>query len=378
MRRTGSARSDLRGWDMAAIRKIEWVLWLCALATASRAQNDKPQPADRKAEPAAQSLVAPGEEGSLKNVRQLTFGGTNAEAYFSFEGDRLVFQSTRPPYECDQIFTMDLSGENQKLVSTGKGKTTCAYFFPGGKRLLYASTHHHDEKCPPPPDRSKGYLWGVYSTFDIFTCNSDGSDLKPLTNQPGYDAEATIAPDGSTIVFTSTRDGDLELYTMDLDGKNVRRLTHEPGYDGGAFFSPDSKKIVYRANHPEGEELERYKKLLAEDLVAPAKVELFIMDRDGSNKQQLTHNGAANFGPYFHPNGNQIIFSSNFEDPKGRNFELYTIGLDGKGQKRITHHEGFDMFPVFSPDGKRIVFVSSRNGRSPHELNVFIADWIDN
>jgi Tol biopolymer transport system component len=360
--------------------KIAACLWLGLIGAVAHGQGQGQSAAPARTEakaPASQDLVQPGEEGSLKNIRQLTFGGTNAEAYFSFEGDRLVFQSTRPPYECDQIFTMGLDGQNQKLVSTGKGKTTCAYFFPGGRRLLYASTHLHDDQCPPPPDRSKGYLWGVYSSFDIFTCNSDGSDLKPLTTEPGYDAEATIAPDGSSIVFTSTRDGDLELYTMDLDGKNVKRLTHEPGYDGGAFFSPDSKKIVYRANHPEGEELKRYKELLAEDLVAPSKVELFIMDRDGSNKRQITHNGAANFGPYFHPSGKKIIFSSNYEDPKGRNFELYLVDPDGKNQKRITHFDGFDMFPVFSPDGKKLVFISSRNGKSSHELNVFIADWIE-
>ncbi|MFO0983896.1 MAG: hypothetical protein U1E76_19600 [Planctomycetota bacterium] len=326
---------------------------------------------------ASQELVFPGEEAHLSHIRQLTFGGTNAEAYFSFEGDRLIFQTTRPPYDCDQIFTMNLDGSNQKLVSTGKGKTTCAYFLPGGHRLLYSSTHHHDPSCPPPPDRSRGYLWGIYSTFDVFVCNDDGSDLKQLTNDKGYDAEATIAADGSSIVFTSTRDGDLEIYTMDLDGKNVKRLTHEPGYDGGAFFSPDCKHIVYRGNHPTGEQLKRYQELLKEDLVAPTEVEVWIMDRDGSNKRQVTHNGSANFGPYFHPSGKEIIYSTNFADAKGRNFDLYLVNLDGSGQRQITFNPGYDMFPVLSKDGKQLVFVSSRNSRTPHELNVFVADWRD-
>ena len=215
----------------------------------------------------------------LRNVRQLTFGGTNAEAYFSFEETKLIFQSTRPPYQCDQILTMNLDGSNQRLVSTGKGRTTCPYFFPGGRRVLYASTHLGGDQCPPSPDKSKGYVWGVFNDYDIFAANADGSDLRLLTASKGYDAEATISPTGDKIVFTSSRDGDLELYTMNLDGSHVNRVTHEIGYDGGANFSWDGKRIVYRGFHPSTKEsIEEYKALLAEQLVKPTTMEIFLCD----------------------------------------------------------------------------------------------------
>jgi Tol biopolymer transport system component len=265
-----------------------------------------------------------------------------------------------------------------KLVSTGKGRTTCSYFFPNGKRILFSSTHEGNPECPPPPDHSKGYVWQIDKNYDIYTANPDGSDVKKLTNSPGYDAEATISPDGSKIVFTSTRDGDLDLYVMDLDGNNVRRLTDTPGYDGGAFFSPDGKYIVYRASRPGTEEdLKEYQQLLKEGLVRPSKMELFIMNADGSEQRQITNTGKANFCPFFHPNGRQIIFSSNFEDPKGREFDLYLIDTEGIGLERVTFTGKFDGFPMFSPDGKKLVWASNRNGKTPNETNIFVADWVD-
>lgn len=318
----------------------------------------------------------PGTETRLANVQQLTDGGENAEAYFNATEDRLIFQSTRPPYACDQIFTMNLDGSDVKRVSNGKGRTTCGYFLPGG-RLLYASTHLESDACPPRPTFERGYVWPVYQSYDIFVANLDGTGIERVTDTPGYDAEATVSPDGSTIVFTSVRDGDLELYTMKADGSDVRRLTFEKGYDGGAFFSADGTKIVYRAHHPEDDaERARYQELLAEGLIEPTVLEIFVMDADGGNKQQITHNGAANFCPYFHPNGKQIIFSSNMDDPRGRNFDLYLIGTDGSGLERVTFDPSFDGFPMFSRDGRKLVFASNRFARQEGETNVFIADWV--
>jgi Tol biopolymer transport system component len=319
----------------------------------------------------------PGER-HLTNIRKLTSipGGENAEAYFSTSGDKLIFQSTRPPYDCDQIFTMDLLGNNVRMVSTGKGRTTCGYFLPGDQRILYASTHEAGAECPPKADMSQGYVWALYQGYDIYTSRIDGSDVRPLTRTPGYDAEATIAPDGSRIVFTSVRDGDLELYSMKLDGSDVRRLTHEKGYDGGAFFSPDSKQIVYRAHHPkEPQDLERYEKLLAQGLIEPRSLEIMLMNADGSNIREVTHNGKANFAPYFHPNGRQIIFASNMNDPKGRDFDLFLINPDGTGLEQVTFNETFDGFPMFNRDATRLVFCSNRHDSKPGETNVFIADW---
>ncbi|MBI4408191.1 MAG: PD40 domain-containing protein [Gemmatimonadetes bacterium] len=325
----------------------------------------------------ARAYPASAEEPRLANLRMLTDGGENAEAYFSADGRRLIFQATRPgESRCDQIYTMEANGSSLRRVSTGLGRTTCGFFFPSGERILYSSTHEAGRECPPPPDYSRGYVWALYD-YDMYTAHPDGGDLRRLTRTPGYDAEGTISPDGRTIVFTSVRDGDLEIYTMDARGRNVRRLTHEPGYDGGAVFSPDGNQIVYRAHHPTGAELADYRALLERGLVRPVVLELFIMNADGSNKRQLTRSGAASFAPAFHPNGRQIVFSSNLHDPKSRNFDLYLIDVDGAGLERVTTHPDFDGFPMFSPDGRRLVFASNRGARVRGETNIFVGDWIE-
>jgi TolB protein len=323
-------------------------------------------------------------EKHLRNVRQLTFGGTNAEAYFSADDKSLIFMHQGEGVPCDQIFTMPVDTPDGKpaqprLVSTGKGRTTCGYFYPAGNRILFSSTHESSSECPPRPDYSRGYVWPIYSSYDIYTAKLDGSDLRRLTNSPGYDAEATISRDGKKIVFTSMRNGDLDVYTMNADGSDVRQLTHELGYDGGAFFSDDGKKIVYRSQQPKSsEEIADYKDLLSRGLIRPGNLELWVMDADGENKHQVTHNGAANFAPYWFPDGRRIIFASNLgnqKDPSG--FDLYAINEDGSGLDRITYHPDFDAFPMFSSDGKKLVWASNRNGKAPHETNIFIADWVE-
>jgi TolB protein len=317
-------------------------------------------------------------EKHLRNIRQLTFGGTNAEAYFSSDDKKIIFQSTRPPYHCDQIFTMNLDGSGERLVSTGAGRTTCAYFFPGDRRILYASTHAWGKDCPPAPDKSKGYVWGVFNAYDIYSADADGSHLRVLTASKGYDAEATIAPTGDKIVFTSSRDGDLDLYTMNLNGSGIRRITTDVGYDGGAFYSWDGKRIIYRAYHPtDSAEVREYKELLSEQLVKPGKMEIFICNADGSGKKQLTRTGTANFAPFFLPDDRRIIFSSNMKDPRGRNFELYLMNDDGSDLEEVTFGGYFNSFPMFTRDGKKIIFVSDRNARTPYEFNVFLADWVE-
>jgi len=318
------------------------------------------------------------QETHLRNIRQLTFGGQNAEAYFSADGRKLIFQSTRDSFQCDQIFTMNLDGSDVHLVSTGKGRTTCSYFYPNGKKILYASTHLADAACPPKPDYSKGYVWAIYPSFDIFTANPDGADLKQLTSTPGYDAEATLSNNGKKIVFTSIRNGDLDIYSMDADGKHVKQLTHELGYDGGPFFSPDGKLIVYRAHHPApGQETTDYQDLLKQNLIRPTYLELWLMKADGSQKQQITHLGAASFAPSFFPDGKRIIFSSNVGSTGGfGNFDLYVVDLQGNHLERITTTEGFDGFPMFSPDGRSLVWASNRHDAKPGETNLFIADWV--
>jgi len=321
-----------------------------------------------------QNLLYP-QEKHLSNIRQLTVGGKNAEAYFSFDGKRMIFQATRDGFPCDQIFIMNEDGKDIRLVSTGKGQTSCGYFSPDGQRILYSSTHHIHPDCPPVRPREKRFIWPLHP-FEIFTAKRDGSDLKQMTFTGSYNAEATVSKDGE-IVFTSLREGDLDIYTMNPDGRNVKRLTHQKGYDGGPFLSADGKMIVYRAYHPKDKkEVEEYEENLAKRQVVGGRLELFVMNSDGSNQKQITENGASNFCPFFHPNGKQIIFSSNLHQPGGREFNIYLIHVNGTGLERITFHSGFDSFPMFSPDGKQLVFVSNRNAKHPGEFNIFLADWI--
>ena len=355
-----------------------FVAVLFACAPADQASTDGEADGSAGGPSAVDNLVLP-EEVHLANVRQLTFGGQNAEAYFSFDGQRLTFQSTPRDGQCDQIYTMDLTGENVQLLSTGQGRTTCSYFYPGDDKILYSSTHHHSAECPAPPDFSRGYVWPVSSTYDVWVKDLSSGELSQLTDEPGYDAEATFSPQGDRIVFTSVRDGDLDLYSMAPDGSDVQRLTDRVGYDGGAFYSPDGSQIVWRAHYPVGDEaVGDYTALLAEELIRPSVLELWVMDADGSNKRQITSNGAANFGPFWHPSGEKIIWSSNQADPQGRDFDLFMINLDGTGEEQVTFTEDFDGFPVFSPDGRSLVWGSNRANELEGETNVFIADWVEN
>lgn len=318
----------------------------------------------------------PGEERHLANIRQLTNGGENAEAYFSADGKRLIFQSTRDGRTCDQEFIMNTDGSGLRRVSTGTGKTTCGYFFAGDDKIFFASTHAADSACPKRPDPSKGYVWGL-DKFDIYTANADGSGLERLTNYGVYTAEGTLSPDGKTIVFTSLKDGDLDIYTMNVDGSNVRRLTTAAGYDGGPFFSPDGTKIIYRAYHPtDSLELAQYRALLAQEIVRPNKMEIWVMNADGTGQHQVTHLGGANFAPFSTPDGKQILFSSNYKNPHSGNFDLYLINYDGSGLEQVTTNPEFDGFPQFSPDGKQLVWASNRHDAKPHETNIFVADWV--
>lgn len=325
-------------------------------------------------------------ESHLKNIRQLTFGGDNAEAYFSFNNRFLTMQVTRPAkgIACDQIFMLDLQNAAKepelKRISNGKGRTTCSYFLPGNTEILYASTHEAYDSCPPPPAPRKDgkYLWPLFPEFEIYVADTNGKVLRKLTDRKGYDAEATVSPKGDKIVFTSDRSGDLELYTMNIDGSDVKQITFGLGYDGGAFFSPDGSKLVFRASRPSTpEEIADYKALLAEGLVAPTNMEIYTCNVDGSDLKQITHLGKANWAPFFHPSGTKIMFSSNHASTRGYSFQLYMINLDGSGLEQITHESNFNAFPMFSFDGKKLVFSSNRNNNGTRDTNVFIADWID-
>lgn len=328
----------------------------------------------------------PGED-HFANLRQLTFGGDNAEAYFSYDGKYLVFQKTnaKEGIPCDQIFMGRIpEGPGEafvpKRISSGKGRTTCAFFYPDGGHILYASTHLGSPDCPPVPDRSKfgnKYLWPVYGSFDIFKADTSGRIVKRLTRKPGYDAEATISPRGDRIVFTSMRDGDLDLYTMDLNGRHVRRITRELGYDGGAWFSEDGRRIIWRASRPKSsEEIAEYKSLLSQGLVAPTRMEVWVANADGSEARQVTDIGQANWAPNFIPESGKFIFCSNHEYKRGFPFNMYLMDEKGGKPEKISRDKGFDAFPMFSPDGRRFVFCSNRNNGGTRDTNIFIADWV--
>jgi Tol biopolymer transport system component len=354
------------------------VAGLCALSLGACTART-PAPAESRPVPpqarAADSLIRAGET-RFAHLWQLTFGGENAEAYWSGDGKKLIFQSTRDGYPCDRIYTMDLQSGVVALASTGTGRTTCAYFLEGDRRILYASTHLAGEACPPPPDYSQGYVWPISDAYDLFSAKPDGSDLTRLTATPGYDAEATVSRDGAWIVFTSMRDGDLDLYRMRTDGNEVARLTDTPGYDGGAFFSPDGEWICYRANHPEAEEeLDDYRRLLSQSLIRPGRLDLWVMRADGTDKRRVTDLPGASFAPFYTPDGRGLIFSSNFENPEGRNFDLFTVDLEGGTPVPVTRDESFDGFPMFSPDGRRLTFSSNRGATARGETNLFLAEW---
>lgn len=338
--------------------------------------------------PSPTSVARPGErifatvsadsgETHLTNIRQITNGGENAEAYFSHDGEWITFQSTREGRTCDQQYVMRIDGTGLTRISDGRGKTTCGWFLPGDRRLVFASSTASDSACPPRPDPSKGYVWGL-DNFDIYTVNRDGTDQKRLTNFGVYTAEGVLSPDGTRLVFTSLKDGDLDIYTMKIDGTDLRRLTNTLGYDGGPWWSPDGTKIVYRANHPTAPaDIADYKALLAQKIIRPSKVELYVMNADGSDQRQITHLGGANFGPSWTPDGRRIIFSSNYKEPHSGNFDLFVVNLDGSGLEQITTSPVFDGFPMFSPDGKRLIWASNRNDAKAGETNLFIAEWKD-
>ena len=322
------------------------------------------------------AVSLPAQSSHLDNVKQLTFGGQNAEAYWAPDGKRVIFQSTRDKLECDQIFIMNADGSDQHMVSTGKGRTTCGYFLPDNKHILYASTHEAGDACPPSADRSKGYVWAVYPTYDIYLATDSGKIIKELAGAAGYDAEATVNAKTSKIIYTSMQSGDLDLWEMNLDGSAKKQITKAEGYDGGPVFSRDGKKISWRANHPATPEAQKqYQDLLRENLTSPMKMELFLADADGKNARQITNYGCAAFAPTFTPDGNKILFSSNKHDCDGRKFELYMINLDGSGLEQVTNFGGFTAFPEISPDGKKLVFASDKDAKQRYEFNIFTADW---
>jgi hypothetical protein len=352
-------------------------LALVAIACEPPVEPNVPPTASASA--TAQISAPPSAEPHLADVKQITFGGENAEAYWSSSGSELILQARTGAMECDRIYRMSIADPKPVPVSSGKGATTCSYFLPGDKDVIYASTHLGGDACPPKPDHSKGYVWALYDSYDIFRAKADGSQVVRLTETPGYDAEGTVCRRDGSIVFTSVRDGDIDLYRMDADGKNVKRLTNTPGYDGGAFFSDDCTKLVWRASRPKpGKELDDFKGLLAQGLVRPSKLELFVANADGSDATQVTYLGAASFGPYLFPDKKRIVFSSNYGDPKGREFDIWAIDVDGTRLERITSTKGFDGFPMFTLDGKTLAFASNRATKEgAHDTNVFLAKWLD-
>ena len=324
---------------------------------------------------AVDSLIRPGET-HFEHLWQLTFGGQNAEAYWSRDGRKLIWQWTGGEWPCDQQYVLDLATGARTRVSTGTGRTTCGYFHDRDQRVLFASTHASGDSCPPNPDMSQGYVWPLYPSFDLWSARLDGSDLRRLTDHPGYDAEATLSPDGRWLVFTSKRDGDVDLYKMRLDGTGLTRLTRSAGYDGGAFFSHDGRRIVWRTHRTDDSAAQAtFHSLLARDLVKPSKMDLWVMNADGTNPRRITDKPGASFAPYFTPDDRSIIYSSNWENPRGRNFDLWLVPASGGEPVPVTRDPDFDGFPMFSPDGRWLVFCANRGGRQPGETNVFLAQW---
>lgn len=369
--------------------RLPLLLALCASCASSPSQTPSPVVSDASFTIAAGTPLAPEPgEKHFRNLRQLTFEGENAEAYWSGDGKRLILQRRISTADADQIHVLDLTTGELRLVSTGKGRTTCSYFLQGDKRIVFASTHHHGDAPPVVKLTGRGYQWAVHQEYDVFSADPDGKNLKQLTETPGYDAEATVCPVTGTIVFTSVRDGDLELYTMEPDGSNVKRITDRPGYDGGAFFSHDGSKFVFRSAYPrDDKEAAADKELLGQQIVRPSHMEITVCKRDGTGFRQITNNGEANFAPFWTPDDKRILFASNVlgmkamretkDHKQARNFDLFLVNEDGTGLEQVTHHALFDSFPMFSPDGRYLVFASNRNGKKEGDTNIFVAEWVD-
>jgi Tol biopolymer transport system component len=354
------------------------LLLLLAAACAGRTPPASTPPTAASA-PASPAYIRPDSgERHLRNIRQITFGGNNAESYFSRSNRQLIFQrQEKVDAGCDQQYMMNLDGSNMRRVSNGLGRTTCGFFYDGDRRIVYSSTFKHDTACPTPPDRSQGYVWPL-GHLEIYTSKLDGTDLRQVTNNGAYNAETTLSPDGKKLIFTSTMEGDIELYTMNVDGTGLERITNRVGYDGGAWFSPSGKQIVWRAAYPKtAADTSDYRRLLGQRLVRPARTEVFVADADGNNVRQVTNLGGANFAPVFTPDGRKIIFSSNYEKPRSGNFDLFLINVDGTGLERVTTNPDFDSFPMLSYDGRKLVWASNRNQKEAGETNLFIAEWVE-
>lgn len=355
-------------------------LWTVALAAAaSAAAAGTAKPAFRPVPPSAvaqDSLIRAGED-HFAHLWQLTFGGQNAEAYWSADGTRLIFQAMAGEAKCDQQYEYDLATGEVTRISNGTGRTTCGYFYDDDRRVLFASTQAGGEACPPDPDMSHGYTWALYPTYDIWTCRPDGSDLQRFIDHPGYDAEGTMSVDGKWLVFTSKRDGDIDLYKIRMDGTGLTRLTDSVGYDGGAFFSHDGKRIVwrtYRSDDPAY--VDSFRQLLDQDLVRPSKMDIWVMNADGTGQKRLTDKPGASFAPFFTPDDRRILYASNWENPRSRNFDLYLIDAESGGEPvPVTRDPDFDGFPMFSPDGRWLVFCSNRGGKVAGETNIYLAEW---
>ncbi|MEO6346604.1 MAG: hypothetical protein ABIO60_01720 [Aquaticitalea sp.] len=366
------------------MKKVFFLLITLSIVSCKDKKESNANASNSEETTVSDSLLFPGEK-HFKSIRQITFGGDNAEAYWSFDDRLIVFQSNNKQWSvnCDQMFLMNVGEtfENKipPMVSSGKGRTTCSYFLPDNKHIIYASTQLGGEQCPETPLKKEGkYIWPIYDTYDIFVADLQGNITGQLTNEIGYDAEPTVSPKGDKIVFTSTRNGDIDLYTMNPDGSDVKQITFELGYDGGAFFSPDGTKIIFRSSRPKSEsEITEYKQLLSEGLVQPTEMELYVCNADGSELRQITNLGNANWSPFFLADGERVIFSSNFESERGFPFDLYMIDLDGKNLERVTFGNAFNAFPVFSNDGKKLIFSSNRNNGGGHDTNLFIAEWQD-
>ena len=333
--------------------------------------------------PPSEVPLASEEAQHLRDIRQLTRGFQRAgEAYFSPDARRIIFQAVTDDYPFYQIFTMKLDASGLNRVSTGRGKTTCSYFRPDGKKIIFASSHldpkldeteargrrEADEEAraraesakAKKPYRGRRYQWDFDVHMDIFEANPEGTALVRLTTAPGYDAEGAYSPDGNQVVFCSLRDGDGEIYIMNADGSAPRRLTHRKGYDGGPFFSPDGKHVIFRGDPEENDHLQ-----------------LFVINADGTGERQLTRNQAVNWGPYWHPDGRHIIFASSLATPEGSgrpNYDLFLMDVDTTRTERITFNPAADVLPVFSPDGKQVMWTSTRS--ADRTSQIFLADWI--
>jgi len=327
-------------------------------------------------------------EAHFKHLWQVTSGGENTRPRWSPDGDQIAYQFSNLALgiECDLVRVQDLDTGRLDRVSSGNGVSNVGGYLKGGRQVIFASTHAIQSDCPAPPDQALGHVRSLDPAYDLYVVDLDSHDSRVVVDDAGHDAQASVSPGGDRIVFCSLRSGDAELWSCDSNGGELRQLTRSPGHEADPQWSADGSRIVFAATDfdplREDAHLGKYRDQLARWSAAPGSMKIEVMAADGAERRTVTAPGKANWDPCFTPDGQRIVFVSNHhgEGQHPTSYDLFLVDLDGSNLERVTYFdEGigrqFDGFPSFSADGRYLAFSSNRGAGQIGETNVFVAEW---